>query len=169
MSPAVRRAALTAHVTTSVGWFGAVIGVLALAIAGISSEDEQTVRAVYLAMRLTAWTVLVPLAALALITGVVQSLGSKWGLLRHYWVVTKLIITAIATLVLLLYTQTLDLAADSAAKANWSALDRATLRSPSVVLHSSVAAVLLVVTTVLAIYKPKGLTRRGRRAQTSLS
>jgi NADH:ubiquinone oxidoreductase subunit 5 (subunit L)/multisubunit Na+/H+ antiporter MnhA subunit len=50
MSPGVRRAALTAHVTTSVGWLGAVIGVLALAVAGISSDDDQTIRAAYLAM-----------------------------------------------------------------------------------------------------------------------
>jgi hypothetical protein len=169
MTPAVRKAALTAHVTSSVGWFGAVVVVLALAIAGITSNDEQTIRAVYRAMQLTAWSVLVPLAALALLTGIVQSLGSKWGLFRHYWVVTKLVITVIATLVLLLYTQTLDVVADTAAKPRWSALDRSTLRSPSVVLHSSVAAVLLVVTTVLAIYKPRGLTKRGRRAQTSAS
>jgi DMSO/TMAO reductase YedYZ heme-binding membrane subunit len=150
-------------VTTSVGWLGAVAGVLALAIAGISAGDDQTVRSVYIAMRVTAWAVLVPLALASLATGVLQALGTRWGLLRHYWVVTKLVITVIATAVLLLYTQTIDVAADIAAEPTWSALDRATLRSPTVIVHSGLALLLLLVTTVLAIFKPSGLTARGRR------
>jgi DMSO/TMAO reductase YedYZ heme-binding membrane subunit len=105
LSPQARKVALTAHVTTSVGWLGAVAGVLALAIAGVSATDEQTVRGVYIAMRVTAWAVLVPLALASLVTGVLQALGTRWGLLRHYWVVTKLVITVIATAILLLYTR----------------------------------------------------------------
>jgi DMSO/TMAO reductase YedYZ heme-binding membrane subunit len=162
-SPQARKVALTAHVTTSVGWLGAVVGVLALAIAGVSTADDQTVRSVYIAMRVTAWAVLVPLAFASLATGVLQALGTRWGLLRHYWVVTKLVITVMATAVLLLYTQTIDVAADTAVKPMWSPLDRATLRSPTVIVHSSLALVLLVVTTILAIFKPSGLTGRGRR------
>ncbi len=34
MTPIVRKFALTAHITFSVGWLGAVAGFLALAIAG---------------------------------------------------------------------------------------------------------------------------------------
>jgi hypothetical protein len=37
------------------------------------------------------------------------------------------------------------------------------LRSPSVVVHSGVALVLLLFTTVLSIYKPRGVTRYGQR------
>lgn len=162
MSPRARKVALTVHVTSSVGWFGAVGGVLALAIAGMTSDDVQTVRAAYLAMELSAWSVLVPLALASLATGVVQALGTKWGLLRYYWVIAKLVITVVATIVLLLYTQTLDVVSDTAAGSVWSSTDRAILRSPTVVVHSSVALVLLVVTTTLAIFKPPGMTRRGR-------
>lgn len=42
-------------------------------------------------------------------------LRAAWGLLRHHWVVVKLVITALATLVLLLYTQTLTYLAEVAA------------------------------------------------------
>ena len=48
----------------------------------------------------------------SLATGVVQSLGTKWGLFRYWWVVVKLVITVIAVIVLLLYTQTLGALAD---------------------------------------------------------
>ena len=106
MTPRLRKFALTAHVTSSVGWLGAVAVFLALAVAGLTSQDAQTVRAAYLAMELTGWFVLVPLSLASLLTGLVQSLGTAWGLFRHYWVLFKLLINVVATIVLLLYMQT---------------------------------------------------------------
>lgn len=43
MTPGVRKVALTTHITSSVGWLGSVSAFLALAIAGVSSADPQTV------------------------------------------------------------------------------------------------------------------------------
>ena len=37
--------AITAHITSSVGWLGAVAAFLALAVAGLTSQDVQLVRA----------------------------------------------------------------------------------------------------------------------------
>lgn len=162
LTPRLRKLALTAHVASSVGWLGAVVGFLALAVAGVTSEDAQTVRAVYLAMELTGWSVLVPLSVASLLTGLVQAVGSKWGLLRHYWVVAKLLITIFATIVLLLYTQTLGYLADLAETTSSSG-DLSGLRSPSPVLHAGAALLLLLVATTLAVYKPQGVTRYGRK------
>jgi hypothetical protein len=53
------------------------------------------------------WFVLVPLSLASLLTGLVQSLGTPWGLFRHYWVLFKLLINVLATIVLLMYMQTL--------------------------------------------------------------
>lgn len=163
--PRLRRFALTAHVISSVGWLGAVVGVLAPAVAGLTSDDPQTVQAAYLAMELTAWSVLVPLALASLGTGIAQSLGTKWGLVRHYWVVVKLVITVLATVVLLLYTQTLDYFAGIAAQTTLSPEDIDVLQTPSVVLHAGIALLLLLVATTLAVYKPAGMTRYGWRKQ----
>lgn len=163
--PRLHKFALTAHVISSVGWLGAVITVLALAITAVTSQDPQTVRAAYLAMELTAWAALVPLALASLTTGIIQSLGTKWGLLRHYWVLAKLLITVLATVVLLLYKQTLDELAGVAAQTTLSSEDLAALQTPSVVLHAGVALLLLLAATTLAIYKPPGLTRYGWRKQ----
>lgn len=74
MAPGLRKFALTTHVTSSVGWLGAVGAFLALAIAGLSSQDAQIVRAAYLAMHLTTWFVIVPLSLAALLT----ELSSHW-------------------------------------------------------------------------------------------
>jgi hypothetical protein len=60
MTAGLRRLALTSHVTSSVGWLGAVAAFLALAVAGVGSQDAQIVRAAYLAMHLITWLVIVP-------------------------------------------------------------------------------------------------------------
>jgi hypothetical protein len=112
------------------------------------------------------WTVLVPMAFASLLTGFLQSLGTPWGLFRHYWVLIKFGITIFATYVLWGYTSTLTGLADAAAAApTLSGGDLGTLRSPSVVVHSGVALFLLLVTTTLSVYKPRGMTRYGQRKQ----
>ena len=160
VKPGLRNLALTAHVSASVGWLGAVVAFLMLAVAGLTSEDAQTVRAAYLTMELIGWYALVPLALASLITGMVQSLSTAWGLFRHYWVVFKLLINVFATIVLLTYIQTLGSLADVAADAR---ADLDAVRSPSPLLHAGAALLLLLTATVLAVYKPRGLTPYGRR------
>jgi hypothetical protein len=104
------------------------------------------------------------LALASLVTGLVQSLGTTWGLLRHYWVLAKLLINVFATIVLLLYMQTLG-SLGEAAERPLSGDDLSGLRSPSPVLHAGAALLLLVAATALAVYKPPGMTRYGRRKQ----
>ena len=164
MAPRLRKFALTAHVVSSVGWLGAVGVFLALSVAGLTVEDVETVRAAYLAMELTVWWVLVPLALASLLTGLVQGLGTTWGLFRHYWVLVKLVLTVFATIVLLLYTQTISFVARLAAER--AALGE--LRDPSPALHAGAALLVLLVATVLAVYKPRGMTRYGWRKQQEL-
>jgi hypothetical protein len=161
MTPRVRKFALTTHVVSSVGWLGAIVAFLALALAGLSSQDAQMVRAVYLAAEPITWFVIVPLALASLLTGIVQAFGTTWGLFRHYWVVFKFLIAVVATIVLLMYTQTVSFFADVAAEPT---ADLRELRSPTFVLHSGAALLLLLAATVLAVYKPRGMTPYGRRA-----
>ena len=160
----MRKLALTAHIATSVGWVGAVAAFVALGVAGLVSDDRETVRAVYLTMEVTGWFVLVPFALGSLVTGLVESLGTKWGLFRHYWVLFKLLINVFATIVLLMYMRTLEALAGIASDAG-PVRDVAELRSASPLLHGVAALVLLVVATVLGVYKPQGLTPYGRRKQ----
>ena len=105
MTPPVRKLALTAHVTSSVSWLGAVAAFLALAIAGLARSDAQMVRAAYLATEMITWFVIVPLAFASLLTGLIVSLGTPWGLFRHYWVLVKFMLTILATVLLILHTQ----------------------------------------------------------------
>lgn len=162
MTPWARKLALTAHVAASVGWLGAVAAFLGLGVIGLTSQDAETVRGVYLVMEVAAWLVLVPLAIASLATGLIQSLGTSWGLFRHYWVVFKLVINVLSTVVLLLYMTTFRSMADVAADRR---ADLDAVRSVSPVLHAGLAFILLLAATTLAIYKPHGLTPYGQRKE----
>src|SRR5262245_19099980 len=105
MSPGLRKFALTTHVTFSVGWMGSVASFLVLAIAGVAGSDPQIVRATYVSMDLVTWFLIVPLSFASLATGLVMSFGTGWGLFRHYWVVAKLFINILATVLLLVHTR----------------------------------------------------------------
>jgi hypothetical protein len=165
MTPRLRKFALTAHVTSSVGWLGAVVVFLALGVIGLTSQDSEVMRAAYLVMEPAAWLVLVPLGLASLLTGLVQSLGTTWGLFRHYWVLFKLLINVGAIVILLMYMQTLSYLAGAAAHTPLSDEDIGVLGSPSVVLHSVLALLLLLVAVSLSVYKPRGMTRYGQRKQ----
>ena len=160
MPPALRKFALTAHVTCSVGWIGAVVVFFALAQIGLTSQDPQTVRGVYLVMEPAAWFVLVPLAFASLLTGLVMSLGTTWGLFRHYWVVFKLLITVFATTILMIYMGTFRYMAAMAADPT---ADLDAVRNASPRLHAMLALMVLLVAVVLAVYKPRGVTPYGQR------
>jgi membrane-bound metal-dependent hydrolase YbcI (DUF457 family) len=163
MTPRLRKFAFAAHITVSVGWIGAVAAYIALDVAAATSQDAQTLRAAYLAMESIARYVIVPLAFAALLTGLVMSLGTKWGLFRHYWVLISLLLTIFATLVLLSETQTISYFADIAADPTTSSGDLRALGSTLV--HSVGGTVVLLVILVLNVYKPQGMTRYGQRKQ----
>jgi hypothetical protein len=164
MPPRVRKFALTAHVSSSVGWLGAVGGFLALAVAGLTSEDVQMVRAAYLAMDVTTWFVIVPLAIASLVTGLVVSLGSTWGLFRHYWVLMKLVITILATILLLVHTHPIAVLAAIAKQSTPYGADVRPLQI-QLVADAGLALMALLVATTLGVYKPRGITRYGWRKQ----
>ena len=162
MRPGFRKFALTAHITTSVGWLGAVVGFLAHAIAGMTSQDAQMVRAAYLMMELTGWFVLVPLSLASLVTGLVQSLGSKWGLFRHYWVLVKFLLTVVATIVLLTFMRGFSNLAGVAMEPTLSGVDVGGHGGASPVVHAGLGLLVLLAAVVLSIYKPWGKTPYGR-------
>ncbi len=164
MTPRVRKFALTAHITFSVGWLGAVVAYLALAVAGLTSHDVSMVRAAYLAMELIGWFVIVPFSLATLLIGLVQSLGTQWGLFRHYWILVKFLLTTGATLVLLRHLPAVSRMSGVAAETALSSADFRALRI-QLVVHAAAGLLVLLAATTLSVYKPWGMTAYGRRKQ----
>jgi hypothetical protein len=164
MTPHIRKFVLTAHITFSVGWVGAVAAYLLLAITGLIARDVQTVRAVYISMDLIGWFVIVPLGLAALLTGLVESLSSPWGLFRYYWVALKFLLTSGATIILLLHMKAVSRMARFAAETTLSGSDFRALRI-QLVTHAAGGLLVLLAITALSVYKPWGLTAYGLRRQ----
>lgn len=154
----VRKAALTVHLVCSLGWVGAALAYLALGLAAAATADAATVRAVWVALEFLGWAVIVPLALGALLTGLLMSLASPWGLLRHWWVLISLALTTVAAAVTVLHMPTVSATADRAARAGPNEV--ADLGGD--LFHPGVGLMVLLVVTVLNVYKPRGRTDIGR-------
>lgn len=159
LPPRVRKAVLTTHIVTSVGWLGAVIAYLSLDVIAVSATDPDLVRAAFQAMDVTVSYAIVPLALASVTVGVINALGTHWGLVRHYWVLVKLLLTLFATTILLIETQTVSHLAHLAAD------DPDPGRLPGTLGHSIGGIIVLTTAAILSVYKPRGLTRYGWRKQ----
>jgi hypothetical protein len=158
-TPRARQLALTVHVMVSVGWFGAVCAFLAIAVLGATNSDPLVVRGAYLALEPVGMLVIVLFALASLATGILQGLGTHWGLLRHYWVAIKLWLTVFATAVLLIHTRLIGTMAAAAHNGQIPATLDGT--RTQLVVATLGGAIVLTVIIGLSILKPRGLTRRG--------
>jgi hypothetical protein len=145
---------LTAHITFSVAWFGTVAAFLALAIGGLFG-NEQSVRSSYIGMDLIAWFVIIPFCLCSLITGLIQSLCTQWGLFKHYWTVVKLILTVIATVLLLVHMKPISYLSMVASDSPLTLSHLIDLRIRLIADAGAAMFVLLAATTV-SVYKPWG-------------
>lgn len=151
----MKKFALSAHITFSVAWFGAIAGFLVLAIAGLISTGNQTIRSSYIAMELIGWYAIVPFCIAALITGLVQSYISPWGLLRYYWVTVKFVLTILSTIVLFVHMKPISYVASVAMETTLNQLDLRKLRI-QLLADAGAAMLVLLIIILISVYKPWG-------------
>ncbi|MFE4174287.1 DUF2269 domain-containing protein [Streptomyces sp. NPDC056909] len=148
----LRRALLVIHVATSVGWLGLTLGLLTLGVTAFVTNDPATTRTAYQAMKILVDWPVIPVALLALISGLVLSLGTPWGLVRYWWVWIKFWLTLITfgATVFALRPVIHEAAATG-------------IPDSSLVAAPSVATSAYLLMTAISVLKPWGLTRHGRR------
>ena len=169
MNPPFRKFALLAHIVFSIGWLGAVVAYLAIVVVGLTGRDGHKVVTTYTAMESIGWFAIVPFSFAALLSGLIQSLGTQWGLFRHWWVLVKFLLTLVATVVLLEHMEEVSRMASMALEATRSGTNLPPLRA-HLLVHPAGGLLVLVVATVLSVFKPWGMTAYGRRrlSQTGL-
>ncbi|UOF91683.1 DUF2269 domain-containing protein [Fodinisporobacter ferrooxydans] len=136
---------------------------LVIAVAGMTIQDAQMVRAVYLGLELITRFVIVPFGLASLLTGVISSLGTEWGLFRYYWILIKLVITILSTIGLLVHLKPISYLAGIAAERTLSSADHP--MQIQIMIVSGAALLALLVATTLSVYKPRGMTSYGWRKQ----
>jgi vacuolar-type H+-ATPase subunit I/STV1 len=167
MNPRMRKSALAAHIIFSVGWLGAVVAYLALAVVGLWTADGRTAGAAYIAMNLIAKMVIVPFSIATLLMGLIESLGTSWGLFRHWWVLSKFVLTTVATIILVEHLSAIAHMATLAADMTLAATDFRDLRI-QLLVHAAGGLFVLLVATLLSVYKPWGMTPYGARNRSTL-
>jgi hypothetical protein len=151
------KVALTVHILTSVGWFGiAVVIAFCVLVAG-NTSDRALANALYRTMEIAPW-LSIPVGVAAVASGAVLGLGTTFGLIRHWWVVAKIVIaTAVVVTDAILFR---TLARSAVVTGN----------APRPLSGVSIAhVVVLAIAVVVSVFKPRGLTPwgRGRRVATS--
>jgi hypothetical protein len=146
-----RKTVLTVHIGSSVGLMGVDAALLLLGLTGAGGADPRTV---YPAMSLLGSALLVPLALLSLASGVALGLLTPWGLVRHWWVLLKLVLTTAGSVLALFVMSPLLGRAAAAAGAGAPVTDGLLWRAPTG------ASVVLLTTLVLSVAKPFGRVRR---------
>ncbi len=154
-----RRVVLAVHLFVSVGWLGALVAYLVLAMAAQASSDGATIRGAWIAMELVGWYAITPLAVASLGSGIILAFGPPWRLFDHYWIVISLALTAAAVAVLVVHMPDVSATVDSARAMSGAQLEQL----DGDVAHPALGLVVLVVIQILNMYKPRGLTRRGHR------
>ncbi|TDD71998.1 hypothetical protein E1262_04595 [Jiangella aurantiaca] len=159
LSGRTRKAVLVTHILSAGTWFGMdiVMGVLVFAALGTDSDETRAVT--YQALELFAVWPMATAGLVCLASGVLLGLGSKYGLVRYWWVAVKLFLNVLlSTLVLLsLRPGVRDLAEQG--RLLGDGLDA--LPAPGdLVFPPIVSTSLLLVAFLLSVYKPWGRVRR---------
>jgi len=160
LTPRLRKFVLITHIIFSVGWTGAVAVFLAHAIIGLTSSDNQIISAAYIAMWLSCWLVIIPSNIGSLLTGLVQALCTPWGLLKHWWIFIKFILTIGCTVLLLLHTNQIGYLSQTAS--DFASTELQGLRI-EIMYKAALALLVLIAITTISVYKPWGLTPYGQR------
>jgi hypothetical protein len=160
----VRRTVLVLHVATSVGWLGLTFVLLVLGIVGLGTDDVWRYRGMYEAVGVLAGLLLIPIALLSLGTGLLLGLGSRWGLVRHRWVLTKLLINlAIVVGGVLFAGPRFAAAAQRVRDVVGDVVPEVAPVQIQIVTAAGAELALLTIAVALSVFKPWGRTRFGRR------
>jgi hypothetical protein len=157
MRPRMRKGVLVAHIVAAGAWIGLDVMLGVLIFTPLLTSDLAVAALCYQVLPLLLWPILLS-GLTCLVTGVVLGAGTHHGLLRYWWVLVKLVLNVVLTLlVLVLLRPGLDEAAAVGRQLATAAAVSADLSN--LVFPPIVSGTSLVVATVLAVYKPWGRVR----------
>jgi hypothetical protein len=158
MRPRLRKGVLVAHIVAAGAWIGLDVMLGVLVFTPLLTQDPAVAALCYQVMPLLYWPILVS-GLSSLVTGVVLGAGTHHGLVRHWWVLAKLVLNVVLTsLVVVLLGPAMDDAAEAGRRLADGlpvGFDQSNLVYPPIVSGTS-----LLVATVLAVYRPWGRVRR---------
>lgn len=152
---------LIVHLASAGTWLGMNVVFGILAFATLESTPEVAAPFVLVLATFIGWP-LVGVALLTLLSGVVLALGSKYQLLRYWWVLAKLVLITLVMLVLL--PSVAELTADATAPAASTEFSL----GPQLIFPPIVSSSALLFAMTISVIKPWGRARRTKLARTEV-
>ncbi|MFI0350230.1 hypothetical protein [Actinomadura sp. 9N407] len=156
-----RKTVLVTHIVSAGAWIGIDVIVAVLVVTGrFGSTDAVRGLAYESLATFVVWPMLVSALA-SLVTGLVLGLGTKWGLLRYWWVAVKLALNLVLCFLIVFALQPgMDEVGAYGRELPAGAAEPEAISS--LFFPPAVSLTMLTFATVLAVAKPWGRLRRAR-------
>ena len=155
----MRKGVLVVHIVSAGTWIGIDVVMGVLVFTALLAERGSTKALCYRALELFAVWPLLTTGLLSLASGVVLGLGTKWGLIRYWWVAVKLVLNVVlvALVPVLLRPQVIEMAEQGR---RFVAGEAASLAVGDLIFPPIVSPTALLIAFVLAVFKPWGRIRK---------
>lgn len=160
LSGRARKITLMLHIASAGAWFGIDVVMAVVIFRALLTGDDATKAVNYQALELFAiWPSFV-MGVSCLTTGVILGLGSKYGLVRYWWVTAKLAINLVlTTLILVALRPGVAEAAEDGRRIDAGQMSQ--LVVGDIVFPPIVAPTAVLLAMYLSVFKPWGRLRRG--------
>jgi hypothetical protein len=154
-----RKGFLVVHIVSAGAWIGIDVVMAVVVFTGLLGDDDNTKALCYQALELFAVWPLLTTGLVCLASGVVLGLGTKYGLVRYWWVAIKLVLNIVLTaLVLVALRPEVSKVAEQGRQ--FAAGEPASLAVGNLIFPPIVSPTALLIAVVLAVFKPWGLIRK---------
>ncbi len=154
----MRKGVLVVHIVSAGAWIGIDVAMGVVVFTALLDEDDNTKALCFRALELFAIWPLFTTGLVCLASGVVLGLGTKWGLVRYWWVAIKLALNILLTALVLvaLRPQVMEMAEQGR---RFMSGEAASLAVGDLIYPPIVSPTLLLIAFVLAVFKPWGRIR----------
>jgi hypothetical protein len=154
-----RKTVLVLHVASAGAWLGIDVVMAVLVGTALLTDDPRRKALSLQALELFTLWPLLGAGLVCLATGVVLGLGSRYGLVRYWWVLAKLVLNLVLTS-LVLVALAPQVAVTAALARRFLAGEPVTVGVGQLIFPPIVSPTALLVAMVLAVFKPWGRIRR---------
>ena len=159
-----RKSVLLVHIASAGAWLGIDVVMAVLVFTALGTDDDRTKALAFRALELVAVWPLLTMGMLCLLTGILLGLGSRYGLVRYWWVAVKLALNLVLSgLVLVALAPEVADAAERARQ--FDAGLPAPLGVGDLIFPPIVSPTALLVAMVLAVFKPWGRIRAANQSK----
>jgi hypothetical protein len=154
-----RKGFLVVHVASAGAWIGIDVVMAVFVFTALLADDDSTKALCYRALELFAVWPLLTTGLVCLASGIVLGLGTKYGLVRYWWVAIKLVLNIVLTaLVLVALRPAVTEAAEQGRQ--FAAGAPASLAVGDLIFPPIVSPTALLIAVVLAVFKPWSRIRK---------